>query len=69
MTKMVWKRKTGALTLLLLASLPLRGGTGRPGDGLLSFVLLFGFLLLLLGILHLATYIKKVIAELQKDIF
>lgn len=66
---MICKRKTGTLTLLWLALIPLWGGTGRPRDGLLSFVLLFGFLLLLLGILHLAAYIKKVIAELQKDIF
>lgn len=62
-------RKTGTATLLWLASLPLLGGTGRPGDGFLSFILLFGFLVLLLGILHLATYVKRKIRELLEDIY
>ena len=63
------KRKTGVFALIWLVSLPLWGGTGRPGDGLLSFILLFGFLALLLGIIHLAGCIKRIFAELQKDIF
>ena len=55
--------------MLWLASLPLWGGTGRPGDGFLSFILIFGFLVLLLGILQLATYIKRKIRELLEDIY
>ena len=66
---MATKRKTGTATLLWLASLPLWGGTGRPGDGFLSFILLFGFLVLLLGLLQLATYIKRKIRELLEDIY
>ena len=45
---MVNKRETGTVTLFWLALLPLWGGTGRPNDGFLSFILLFGFLVLLL---------------------
>ena len=66
---MTTKRKIGSVTLLWLASLPLWGGTGRPRDGFLSFILLFGFLVLLLGILQLATYVKRKIRELLDDIY
>ena len=66
---MATKREIGTATLLWLASIPLWGGTGRPDDGFLSFILLFGFLVLLLGLLQVATYIKRKIQELQKDIF
>jgi hypothetical protein len=62
-------RKIWTLTLLALACLLLRGGTGRPDDGLLSFILLFGFLILLLGLLQLGDYLKRKIRELLKDIF
>ncbi len=62
---MTTKRKIGTATLLWLASLPLWGGTGRPGDGFLSFILLLGFLVFLLGILQLATYVKRKIRELS----
>ena len=63
------KRKIGATTLFWLAFLPLWGGTGRPNDGFLSFILLFGFLVLLLGILQLASYVKRRIQELLEDIY
>ena len=66
---MTTKRKIGTATLLWLASLPLWGGTGRPGDGFLSFILLFGFLVLLLGILQVASYVKRRLQELLEDIF
>lgn len=66
---MTSKRKIGTATLLWLASLPLWGGTGRPGDGFLSFILIFGFLVLLLSILQLATYVKRKIRELLEDIY
>ena len=66
---MTANRKIGTVTLFWLASLPLWGGTGSPGDGFLSFILLFGFLVLLLGILQLATYVKRKIQELLEDIY
>jgi len=66
---MCGKRKIGAATLSWLAFLPLWGGTGRPSDGLLSFILLFGFLVLLLGILQLVSYVKRRIQELLEDIY
>lgn len=63
------QRSKAVLSLWVLAALPLFGGTGKPEDGFLSFLLLFGFLLLLLGILHGIECIKKLISELRKDIF
>ena len=59
----------GTATLICISSLPLLGGTGRPSDGLLSFILLFGFLGVLLGILQLGYYLKRKIRELLEDIF
>ena len=66
---MTTSRKIGTVILLWLVSMPLWGGTGRPGDGFLSFILLFGFLVLLLGILQLGTYVKRKIRELLEDIY
>ena len=66
---MLNKRKTGTAALFCLAFLPLWGGTGRPSDGFLSFILLLGFLFLLLGLLQMASYVKKSIQELLKDIY
>lgn len=66
---MVNKRKIGAAILLMLASLHLWGGTGRPSDGFLSFILLFGFLVFILGILQLARFVKRRIQELMEDIY
>ena len=63
------KRKIWIVTLLWLATLPLWGGTGRPSDGFLSFILLLGFLVLVLGIMQLTLYVKKKILELLEDIF
>jgi hypothetical protein len=57
--KMAAKRKIQLAMLFWLASAPLLGGTGRPSDGLLSFVLLLGFLLIILGILQLAAMGKR----------
>jgi hypothetical protein len=62
-------KKITVLALLELAVLPGWAGTGRPSDGFLSFVILLGFLLLLLGILHLATIVKRKIHEFLDDIF
>jgi hypothetical protein len=66
---MTGKRKTGALILALTGSMPLWGGTGRPDDGLLSFILIFGFLIFLLGILQLIDYIKWKVGKFLEDIF
>jgi len=62
-------RKITSLALLELAVLPGWAGTGRPSDGLLSFILILGFLLVLLGILHLAAFVKRKIHELLEDLF
>ena len=70
---MTKKRKILTVFLGISASLTLLGGTGRPSDGLLSFLLLLGFLVLLLGILSLADYIKlrvrKLLNEIGEDLF
>jgi len=55
--------------LIWLVLLPLWGGTGSPQDGFLSFILLFGFLVLLLGILQLLSFLKRKIRELLEDIY
>ena len=47
--------------LILLLYVPekkLLAGTGSASDGFLSFILLLGFLLLLLGIIHLVELTK-----------
>lgn len=51
------------------ATIPLWGGTGRPSDGFLSFVLLLGFLGLLWGILELVAYVKRKISELLNGLY
>ena len=51
------------------AAMPLWGGTGRPSDGFLSFVLLLGFLGLLWGILELVAYVKRKISELLNGLY
>lgn len=66
---MLNKRETGTAGLLWLAFHPLWGGTGSPSDGFLSFILILGFLFLLLGLLQVATYVKRRIQELLKDIY
>ncbi len=63
------KRKIAFTLLIWLAFLPLWGGTGSPHDGFLSFILLFGFLVLLLGILQLVSFLKRKIQELLEDIY
>ena len=66
---MAIKRKIYAAILLGLASMPLLGGTGRPSDGFLSFVLLLGFLMILLGILQLAAYLKRKIEDILEGLY
>ena len=62
-------RKTSLALLLCLFLNPLMGGTGRPSDGFLSFVLLLGFLLILLGILQLAVCLKRKIDEILEGLY
>ena len=66
---MITNRKIIAISLCIIASLPLWAGTGSPHDGFLSFILLFGFLVLILGMLQLASYLKRKIQELLEDIY
>ncbi len=63
------KRIVAFAMLIWLVLLPLWGGTGSPHDGFLSFILLFGFLVLLLGILQLLYFLKRKIQELLEDIY
>ena len=58
--------KINRIVLILLLIMPgkkLIAGTGNASDGLLSFLILLGFLLLLLGIVYLA---ERVIARIRK---
>ena len=66
---MINKRKIGIALLIGMAILPLWGGTGRPSDGLLSFILLFGFLLLVLAILQLAAMAKQWLNGLLEGLY
>lgn len=63
------KREIALAGMWMGASLPLWGGTGRPSDGFLSFVLLLGFLGLLWGFLELAVYIKRIFRELLDGLY
>lgn len=65
---MMKKRPVLALSLLLLPSALLMGGTYRPEDGLLSFLLLLGFLLILLGIIHLVDLIRSTLRNLSEEL-
>jgi len=66
---MIKKRAISALFLLAPMSLPLFGGTGRPSDGFLSFVLLLGFLLGILAILHLIDQLRCWIGSLLDGLY
>lgn len=46
------------IILLILPGKKLWAGTGSASDGLLSFLVLLGFLLFLLGMVHLAELLK-----------
>ena len=62
------KRVKTVLGLLFLVLLPLWGGTGKPADGFLSFILLLVFLGIILGILYGIEYLKRLISEFHRDI-
>lgn len=66
---MACKKRIGIALLLGIGFIPLWGGTGRPSDGLLSFILLLGFLLLILGILQLAAMAKKWAEEVLEGLY
>lgn len=66
---MTGKIKILALSAVLGLCSPLWGGTGRPSDGMLSFLLLLGFLLIVLGLLHLADRIKGRLDNLLEGMF
>lgn len=62
------KKKITAI-LLCCAPATLWGGTGSPSDGLLSFLLLLGSLLILSGILHLLSFLKRRLDNLLEGLF
>ena len=68
MKKLLSKRGKAILGLLCLVLLPVWGGTGKPADGLLSFILLLGLLGIILGILYGIDFLKRIITEFHKDI-
>jgi hypothetical protein len=53
---------------MLIAASQLFGGTGRPEDGFLFFLVILGFLGLILGILYLVDYIKILIRRFTDEI-
>ena len=55
------KRRQTAIVTLLAPSILLFGGTGRPEDGFLAFIVILAFLGLILSILYLVDYIKILI--------
>lgn len=65
---MNWTARILAILSILALNLPLYGGTGRPSDGMLSFLLLLGFLLTILGLLHLADHLKRKLDNLLEGI-
>ena len=63
------RRRIAFACLLSGGFLPLFGGTGRPSDGFLSFVLVMGFLLGMLGVLHLIDQLKRWIGGLLDGLY
>jgi len=66
---MIKKRAISLSSMLFLVLLPLFGGTGRPSDGFLSFVLVMGFLLGILGVLHLIDRLRYWIGHLLDGLY
>ena len=65
-------QKKRRISIILLISVPviaLFGGTGRPEDGFLFFIVLLGFLGLILGILYLVDFIRDLIRMFQDEFF
>ena len=57
------KRLLVTIVALLAPWILLFGGTGRPNDGFLAFIVLLGFFGIILGILYLVDYIKILIRK------
>ena len=55
------KRLILVVWIALIPTLSLLGAAGRPKDGFLFFIVLLGFLGVILGILYLVDYIKILI--------
>jgi hypothetical protein len=55
--------------LLIAPNSSLRAGTGRPEDGFLFFIVLLGFLGLILGIIYIGELILFLIRVFRKDYF
>ncbi|MEN8202002.1 MAG: hypothetical protein ABFS28_05350 [Bacteroidota bacterium] len=65
---MMKKRPTLFWALLIFPSTILMAGTYRPKDGILSFILLLGFLIILLGIIHLVDLIRSTLRNILKEL-
>ena len=66
---MVGKRQKLIVLLAAGPAITLFGGTGRPADGFLFFVVVLGFLGLILGILYLVDYIRNLIQRFLDEYF
>ncbi len=51
-------RRLLTILVMTISSLTLFGAAGRPKDGFLSFIILLGFLGLILGIILMIDYIR-----------
>jgi hypothetical protein len=54
----------GCIAIVLLTTCSLYGAAGRPADGFLSFIVILGFLGVILGMLHLIDYLRHLIRRL-----
>ena len=65
---MAGKLKILLILLLIFPGKKLLAGTGSASDGLLSFLVLLGFLLFLLGMVHLAERVKTRFRKFMHEI-
>ena len=65
---MAGKLKILLILLLIFPGKKLWAGTGNASDGLLSFLVLLGFLLFLLGMVHLAERVKARFRKFMHEI-
>jgi hypothetical protein len=61
---MTGKVHQGLFGMALFATCPLFGAAGRPSDGFLSFIVILGFLGVILGSLYLIDFLRLLIRRL-----
>ncbi len=66
---MLKKKVIAVVSGIMIPVALLFGGTGRPEDGFLSFIVVLAFLGLILGILYLVDYIKILIHWFNEPLF